>query len=118
MAILKKSEVKAPILQKEEVVDVPELGGEVIVRAPGLSERLDMSAPHTSGSKFAHISKLLAVSVLDADYQPIFTISEWEAFGRIGSNFSAAMRLWDIAWRLGDFGGEQASKNEEAPTSA
>jgi hypothetical protein len=117
MAIIKKSEVVAPALQKEEVIDVPELGGEVIVRAPGLAERLDMSTAHTTGSKFAHISKLLAVSVLDGDYEPIFTVKQWEAFGRKNGNLAAAMRLWDVAWRLGDFDGEQASKNEEAPTS-
>jgi hypothetical protein len=120
MPVLKKSEVATPDLSNEEVVAVPELGGDVIVRGPGLSERLELATPGDaqSRSKFAHISKLLAVSVLDADYEPIFTVKQWEAFGRKGKNLAAAMRLWDIAWRLGDFDGAQAAKNEEAPTSA
>lgn len=119
MALIKKAEVSAPALQKEEIITVPELGGDVIVRGPGLSERLGMAfSKSPEGRKFAHLAKLLAVCVLDGDYEPLFTVEQWEAFACNDEKLSAAMRLWDIAWRLGDFDGAQAEKNEKAPTSA
>ena len=118
MARIKKSEAPRFVLA-EQIVPVPELGGDVLVRAPGLGDRMALSfAPQTeSKSKgFAHLAPLLAVSVLDADDQPLYTVKEWEAFG--SKHLDRACELWDIAFKLADFNGEQAAKNSTAPTSS
>jgi hypothetical protein len=61
------------------------------------------------------MAHLLAPCVLDGDRIPLFTSEEWEAFG--GKHLSDFMKLWDVAWRLADFNGEQAAKNSTAPAS-
>ncbi|WP_395406307.1 hypothetical protein ACHMW6_06440 [Pseudoduganella sp. UC29_106] len=115
MELLKKSDVK-PVTLIEEVVPVPELGGSVIVRSAGLSERMTLSFSPQNGKKdFAHMANLLAVCVLDGDHEPLFSPAEWEAFG--SKHLAAACGLWDAAWRLSDFNGDQAAKNEKAPNS-
>jgi hypothetical protein len=115
MEVLKKSQIK-PVMMTEEVVEVVELGGSVIVRSLGLAERMALSfAPNEGQKDFAHMANLLAVSVLDGDHEPVFTAREWEAFG--SKYLAAAVRLWDVAFRLADFNGAQAEKNEKAPIS-
>lgn len=116
---VKKSAVQIPTLP-EEVVAVPELGGDVLVRGLGLAARMSLSQEFkaTSGPasrNFGHLAPLLAASVLDADDEPLFTAAEWEAFG--AKHYVAAMGLWDIAWRLSDLDGKEAAKNSKAPAS-
>jgi hypothetical protein len=116
---VKKSEVQLPTLP-EEVVSVPELGGDVLVRGLGLAERMALSQEFkaTTGRitrSFGHLAPLLSASVLDADDEPLFTSAEWEAFG--AKHYAAAMNLWDIAWRLSDLDGKEAEKNSKAPAS-
>lgn len=99
---------------------MPELGGDVLVRGLGLAARVELSQEFRAASgpaarNFGHLAPLLAVSVLDADDEPIFTAAEWEAWG--STNYTAALRLWDIAWRLSDLGGKEAEKNSKAPAS-
>ena len=115
MGFVKKE--KLPICtQDEEVVTVDELGGDVLVRSPSLDERLQLAFGEKSDiKKVARFSQLLEVCVLDGDGNRLMTAEEWGAFG--GKNLSAAIRLWDIAWRLADFNGERAEKNSKAPTS-
>lgn len=116
---IKKSDVKAPSLP-EELVEVPELGGEVLVRGLGLAGRMALSQEFKStygptARSFGHLAPLLAASVLDADDEPLYTAAEWEAWG--STNYVAALRLWDIAWRLSDLDGKEAAKNSKAPAS-
>jgi hypothetical protein len=116
--LIRKSDVRAPSLP-EEVISVPELNGDVIVRGLTLGARMALSQRFRdkpkSGHGFDHISSLLSLSVLDADGEPIFTTQEWEAWGAV--NTTAAINLWDVAWRLSDMDGKQAEKNEKAPIS-
>jgi hypothetical protein len=116
---VKKSEVQAPTLS-EELVEVDELGGEVLVRGLGLAARMALSQEFRASAgpaakSFGHLAPLLAASVLDADDEPLFTATEWEAFG--SKHYTAALRLWDIAWRLSDLDGKEAEKNSKAPAS-
>jgi hypothetical protein len=118
---VRKADVLVPTLP-EEVVSVPELGGEVLVRGLDLKQRMTLS--HSFRTKpdafvdFGHLAPLLALTVLDADDQPLFTEAEWAAWGSTNERQQAACRLWDVAWRLSDLDGKQAEKNSTAPTSA
>ena len=104
---LKKSDIPRP-LPPAEAVPVEALGGEVIVRGLLLSERLEI-AVSTSGSRFKQIPKLLALTVVDADQLPIFSETEWEAFG--ARHFDAALSLFKVAQRLSGLDGDDAEKN-------
>lgn len=112
--LVKRADVQKPTLP-EEVVPLPELGGDVLVRGLGLSARLALQSDFECLSRFGHMMALLEVSVLDGDSKPIFTAAEWEAWG--SKHTAAAMKLWDIAWRLSDLDGKEAAKNSTAPTS-
>ena len=105
---LKKSEIKPPVLPKE-THEVPELGGEIIVRGLLLSERLSLFAEAREGERFSHISRLLACVVVDAEGKPVFTAEEWEQFG--SANFEAALRVFEIARRLSGLDAEAREKN-------
>lgn len=111
--LVKRADVQAPALP-EEVVPVPELGGDVLVRGLGLAARLELQQDFKASTKFGHMTPLLAACVL-VDDGPLYTAAEWEAWGATHS--AAAMRLWDIAWRLCDLDGKEAAKNSKAPTS-
>lgn len=106
MALLKKSQIPEPILPKE-VVDVPELGGEVVVRGLLLKDRLALF--QDSGSGHANLARMLASTVRDADGLPVFTVDEWEVFG--SANFPAVAKLFDVARRLSGLDAEVAEKN-------
>lgn len=106
MAILKKANIQAPTLPKE-TVDVPELGGEVVVSGLLLKDRIELFAAAETGG--AQLSRLLAATVLDADGVPVYTQEEWEQFG--AQHFAAALRLFDVARRLSGLDAEVAKKN-------
>lgn len=109
MALLNKSQIAAPVLPKE-TVDVPELGGEVVVRGLLFSERLALFARVGDGGKaFAEIPELLALVVLDAAGETVFTSAEWEQFG--ARNMDALLRLFAVAKRLSGLDMEAAAKN-------
>lgn len=116
---IKRSAVIAPKLP-EELVPVEGLGGDVLVRGLGLSARMDLAQKFKdkqdpASRNFGHLAPLLAVSVLDAEDEPLFSAAEWEAWGVL--NNAEFMKLWDIAWRLSDMDGAEAAKNSKAPTS-
>jgi hypothetical protein len=118
--LIRKADVKAPSLP-EEVVTVSELGGDVLVRGLDLGARMhlahqlkDKSRP--TSKDFGHLAPLLEMSVLDADGEQIFTAAEWAAWG--AKHLAAAVKLWDVAWRLSDLDGKQAEKNVKAPKRA
>lgn len=106
MAILERGAVPAPTLPKR-TVEVPELGGEVIVRGLLLADRLAvLSSP---GVDYGRMSRLLAASVVLADGEPLWSAAEWEEFG--AQHFEAASRIFDVALELSGLKGEAAEKN-------
>lgn len=109
MALLKKSQIASPVLPKE-TVDVPELGGEVVVRGLLFSERLALYASASGdGQVFAKIPALLAQTVVDADDVAVFDVEQWEAFG--AKHEDAALGLFAVAKRLSGLDAEVAAKN-------
>lgn len=109
MAILKRSEVERPTVPKE-TVPVNSLGGDVVVRGLLLSERLALySRANADGKVFAEIPKMLAISVLDADELPLFSLEDWEAFGI--KHQDEALTLFKVAQRLSGLETEDAKKN-------
>ena len=106
--VLKKGDVKRPVLPKETVT-VPELGGDVVVRGLLLSERLAIFSPREGVNQFAHIGELLAATVVDCAGEAIFTATEWEEFG--AKDFSAALNLFQVARRLSGLDVEVQQKN-------
>lgn len=114
---MKKSQIKAPALPAKEI-DVPELGGVVVVRGLLLKERIEYARMYakdnpTDPDRFDHIAELLARTVRDEDGVFIFTVAEWETFG--AAHYRAAIRIWSLAQDLCGFGGEEEKKSE-SPT--
>ncbi len=106
---LKKSEIKPPVLRKE-AVPVASLGGEVVVRALKLSERLHMfSAAGDDGRHYTHIADLLAVAVVDADGLPIWTADEWDTWA--SAHVEESVALFEVAKKLSGLDAEAVAKN-------
>jgi len=97
MALLQRADVRAPVVRKESV-DVPALGGEVIVCSLLLADRLALSAlqaelaavPAQPGEtpEQAHsraggqiVFHTLARTVVLGDGLPLYTPKEWNEFG-------------------------------------
>lgn len=109
MALLKKSQIASPVLPKE-TVDVPELGGEVVVRGLLFSERLALlSGVDDQGRAIAKIPVLLSQTVIDGDGEAVFTADEWEAFG--AKHMEALLRLFVVAKRLSGLDAKATAKN-------
>lgn len=107
MEILRKAAAPAPSLPME-VVDVPALGGAVVVRGLMLRQRIAILAG-SNGKDYAHICELLAACVFDADDKPLYSVDEWEAFG--ATHFEAAASLFAVASRLVGADAEAVAKN-------
>jgi hypothetical protein len=107
---LNRSQLKAPELAAEPV-NVPELGGEVVVQAMMMSDRLQIAT--AALPQFAHVAEVLARSVVDDEGERVWTAAQWEIFG--GQHQDAAWRLFEIAQRLSKLGGAD-EKNDQAPS--
>lgn len=107
---LNRSQLKEPTLEREPV-DVPELGGEVIVQAMMMSDRLQIATADLP--RFAHVAEVLARSVVDDEGVRFWTAQQWEVFG--GQNQDAAWKLFGVAQRLSKLGSND-EKNAEAPS--
>ena len=105
---LSKKDVRRPVLPKR-AVDVPELGGEVIVRGLLLKDRLAIADISGTNQDFSRVSKVLTATVVDPDDKPLLTQDEWEEFG--AQHFSAAMRVFEVALELSGFKAEVLEKN-------
>jgi len=103
---LKKSDIKPPVLPKE-TVDVPELGGEVVVRGLLLRDRIAYALDKTGD--MGRFSRFLAASIYTGDGFPVYTAEEWEEFG--SRNLDACLRLFQVARRLSGMDTEEAQKN-------
>jgi hypothetical protein len=103
---LKKADIARPLLPME-AVDVPEIGGEVIVRGLTLSQRLELGVKFRDAG-FRQMPEMLARCVVDADHEPVFDADEWEAFG--AKHFDVVLRLADKAQRLSGFDKDDSGK--------
>lgn len=124
-----RNQARAPVLPKE-AIDVPEIGGEVIVRGLLLTERLALFVENLparssgdeaagaegppidgapSANRFIHIPRMLARTVLASDGEPLWTEAQWEHFGAV--HFEASLGLFRIAQRLSGLDIEDARKN-------
>jgi hypothetical protein len=104
---LNRAQISIPVLPKE-AVDVPELGGEIIVSGLPLSKRLELYAGQSRGD-WLNVSRLLEACVLDPEGVPLMSVAEWEAFG--AQHFEAALRLVQVSQRLSGLDAEEAGKN-------
>lgn len=123
MALIERSQIKAPSLPRE-TVEVSALGGEVIVRGLLLSERLELSGFHNrladplpgesedqarSRAGGQIVAFTLARAVVLADSQPVFTQAEWDTFG--AEHPDAVLDLFSRARVLGGQDGAENAKN-------
>ena len=120
MAVIKRGEVPAPTLAKQ-TVDMPTLGGDVVVRGLLLTERLalvagmahtpadDDATPASRTALYAVMPTLLAQAVVDADGLPLWTADEWQVFG--SAHEAKAIELFNTAWRLSGFAQAEQAKN-------
>lgn len=109
MAVLKRGDIKTSTSLPKETVEIPELGGEVVVRGMTLTERLTLS---DGANSFRSIALCLSWTVLGADSLPLMTFEEWDVWG--ASRASAAMRLFSVAGRLSGMDAEALEKKSES----
>lgn len=110
---LRRADIAIPTLPRE-VVPVPSLGGEVVVRGMLLSERLQWSAEYDEGSRFLQAAKALAVCVVDDDGQPLLTVDEWQAHG--AQHMEECLALFDRVRRFSGLAGVEEKKSEANPS--
>lgn len=99
MALLKRGAIPEP-MAPAEAVQVDELGGEVCVRAIPLPAYLAWAT--AEGPRLERLTALLALAVVDADGEQIFTAAQWDAFS--ARHRDATYRLLDVANRLNGVG--------------
>lgn len=106
MAVLNKSAIPAPILPKE-TVEVPALGGEVIVQGLMLKDRLELLFSESETGRI-NLSLLLSHTVVDDKGEPVYTQNEWELFG--ANHFVEALKLFKTAKRVCGLDADVAEK--------
>lgn len=107
MAILRRTEVAAPSIPQEEV-EVAAWGGAVVVRAMLLEQYLELTGLADQGA-YEHILRTLALTVLDADGEPMLDVEGWRRFA--AGHRLEALRLYEVANRLSGGGKGDAEKN-------
>lgn len=105
---LSRGELRLPPLPKK-TVDVPELGGEVIVQGLLLRDRLRLVDESAQPQSFARVAQMLAATVIDPAGQPLLTVEEWEQFGAV--HFEAALRIFSVSVELAGLKVDAAEKN-------
>lgn len=83
-----------------ETVQVDLLGGEVIVKALLLSERLELQTSELSAA--ARVASVLSQCVLMSDKQPMWSMEGWQAWG--AAHYGESMRLFEVVHRLSGLG--------------
>lgn len=109
MTVINRADVVAPVFPEEETF-VAEFGGEVIVKALTLRERLAMAEDEGDGA--ARMASMLHLCVVDVERQPIFTAEQWEIFA--SRHIDTVMRLWDTARSLSGLEKIEGEKKETA----
>jgi hypothetical protein len=84
MAILKRADVAPSPALREEVVEVPELGGSVIVRGMTVSEQLFVGGADDRIEMTETVAFVVSRCVLDAEHEPLMSLEHWERFPNLG----------------------------------
>ncbi len=113
MEIVKGKAVQPPPDLPFEDVEVPVLGG-VRVRGLTLSQRMAFRAragkqAADDAQAFAAIPELLAMSVVDAQGNPVYSAARWDTYG--ATHEAAALDLFNAAMRVSGLSGGDAKKN-------
>jgi hypothetical protein len=118
LRLISASDVQAPVLPFEDM-PCPPLGGAVRVRALDLTQRLSMESriaklkaknqDNPDAALYSAIPEVLAVCVVDAKGNPVYTATRWAHFG--SSHVALALELFNKAWTLSGLSGEDAKKN-------
>lgn len=130
MPVIHRAHVAEPTLAKQ-TVEVEALGGEVVVRGLLLVERLAVTSrlvalrqkapkptepPAEQAGPYdpqhdinTVIPMLLAIAVVDAEGEPLWTESQWQAFG--GRHQAQALALFNVAWDLAGLNEKALEKN-------
>lgn len=104
MARVRREDLAEPVLGSE-IVDIPELGGEVEVKALPLDVLQGLLAEAKS-SPWRTVASFLGATVLSDDGAPLWPAEKWLVWG--GANANAAIRLYGIAQRVCGIGMEAA----------
>lgn len=99
MTVLTRGAVPEP-MPPMETVAVDALGGEVIVKALLLSERLELQTNESPVAK--RVATVLGLCVLMADKQPMWSAEQWESWG--AAHYEEAMRIFEVVHRLSGLG--------------
>lgn len=96
-------------VRPKKTVEAPGLGGEVILQAMGLRDRLRISAIE---DKWQRIAEMLHVVVVQPDGKPLMSIEEWEDHGATEDGMSECLMLTNESYALtsGD------AKKDSAPS--
>lgn len=108
MTVLNKRDIQRPALEKE-TVEVPELGGEVVVQALDLPSMLELYEQGLSNAR--RMIAILHLCVVDNEGTPIFSVEEWGVWG--AKNKQAALTLSEKAIAVSGIGDDE--KKDQAP---
>lgn len=114
MSVIKRGAVVAPAIGRE-TIEVPEMGGEVVVRGMTMAERLVTGSADAGIDQMSQITFGLSRCVLIDDGEPLFTQDQWEAYG--AKNLDVAIRLWTAVRRLSLLTVEDVEKKSESTPS-
>lgn len=115
MAVIARGAVPVPPEAARETVNVPALGGDVLVVELMLDARLDFDQVLRENKRtgragvHAMVPHLLAVSVVLEDGEPLYSVQQWRTFG--ARNRNAAIDLFNVAMRLSGFNEADNAKN-------
>lgn len=101
MSIVNALTATLPALPKR-TVELPEAGGEVIVRGLLLTDRLRLAGLVGDGADKEVVAQTLAVTVIDENEMPLWSVAQWEQFGAV--HFGAALRVFRVAQELSGLG--------------
>jgi hypothetical protein len=117
LQLITATNIAAPVLPFEDV-PCPPLGGAVRVRSLDLTQRMAMEArlerirlknPDNPEASYVVIPEVLAMCVVDAKGNPVFTATRWSHFG--ARHQALAMELFNKAWSLAGMSDTDAKKN-------
>jgi hypothetical protein len=120
--IIARDQVR-PVALPTEAVDVPEIGGQVLVRGMDMPQMLAFTAARRAAtaqrdgesagdaaerSSGELVPLLLSMCVLAADGLPVYSLAEWRAFAV--QHTGPTLALWEAAVRLSGQGGDAEKK--------